>query len=82
MRLLHLALDWPFIAGATSYCLLLVFWIWLLTFIPLSRAYPFTIISMAVATLGSWFFFGETVTPRFLTGLAIIMLGVIILGTD
>ncbi|WP_447918139.1 hypothetical protein [Achromobacter aegrifaciens] len=81
-RLLSLALDWPFLLGAASYGLLLVFWVWLLTFIPLSRAYPFTLLSLLVASLGSWVFFGETLTPRFLAGLAVIGVGLIILGTE
>lgn len=81
-RLMSLALDWPFLLGASSYALLLVFWIWLLTFIPLSRAYPFTMMSLAVASLGSWFFFGETITPRFLAGLAVIGVGLIMLCTE
>ena len=37
-RLLGMALDWPFLLGAASYFLLLVYWVWLLTFLPLSRA--------------------------------------------
>lgn len=81
-RLLSLVQDWPFLLGTISYGLLLVFWVWLLTFIPLSRAYPFTIFSLLVASLGGWYFFGETLTPRFWVGLAIIALGLIVLGTD
>jgi drug/metabolite transporter (DMT)-like permease len=81
-RLLSLASDWPFLLGAASYGVLLIFWVWLLTFIPLSRAYPFTIISLAVASLGGWYFFGETLTPRFIAGLAVIGIGLIILGTE
>jgi drug/metabolite transporter (DMT)-like permease len=81
-RILRMVIDWPFILGAASYAILLVFWVWLLTFIPLSRAYPFTIISIAVATIGSWLFFGETLTPKFLIGLFIIAIGLIILGMD
>lgn len=80
-RLLFLLMDWPFMIGAISYCLLLVFWVWLLTFIPLSSAYPFTILSLVVASLGGYIFFGETLTPRFLIGLTIIGLGLIVLGT-
>lgn len=81
-RLLALALDWPFLLGAASYGLLLVFWVWLLTFIPLSRAYPFTLMSLIVASVGSWYFFGETLTPRFLAGLVVIGIGLILLGTE
>ncbi|WMD18199.1 hypothetical protein RAS12_16230 [Achromobacter seleniivolatilans] len=81
-RLLSLALDWPFLLGAASYGLLLIFWVWLLTFIPLSRAYPFTIMSLAVASLGGWYFFGETLSLRFIAGLAIIGIGLVLLGTE
>lgn len=81
-RFLSLALDWPFLLGAASYGLLLIFWVWLLTFIPLSRAYPFTLLSLLVASLGGWYFFGETLTPRFLAGLAVIGVGLIMLGTE
>lgn len=81
-RLLALALDWPFLLGAGSYAILLVYWVWLLTFLPLSRAYPFTLLSLGVAALGGSLFFGETLTPRFLTGLSVIAIGLLLLGTE
>jgi drug/metabolite transporter (DMT)-like permease len=74
--------DWPFLAGAASYALLLIFWMWLLTFLPLSRAYPFTLLSLIVATAGGAIFFHEPLTPRFLAGLLVIAVGLLLLGTE
>ncbi|TQJ94330.1 hypothetical protein [Achromobacter sp. SLBN-14] len=51
-RLSSLASDWTFLLGAASYGVVLVFWVCLLAFIPLSRGYPFTIISLAVIGVG------------------------------
>lgn len=82
ISLLELVLDWPFLVGAASYALLLIFWVWLLTFLPLSRAYPFTLLSLMVATAGGAIFFHEPITQRFLAGLSIIAVGLIVLGTE
>lgn len=81
-RLLSLALDWPFLLGAAAYGLLLVYWVWLLTFLPLSRAYPFTLLSLAVAAIGSALFFHEPLTPRFVAGLSVIAVGLLVLGME
>lgn len=81
-HLLALTLDWPFQLGAASYAILLVFWVWLLTFLPLSRAYPFTLLSLVVAAVGGALFFEEPLTPRFLMGLSVIGVGLLILGME
>lgn len=81
-RLFALIFDWPFIIGSVSYAFLLIYWVWLLTFLPLSRAYPFTCISLAVAALGGSFFFHETITLRFVAGLAAIAIGLLLLGSE
>jgi multidrug transporter EmrE-like cation transporter len=81
-RLLALAFDWPFLLGAASYFLLLVYWVWLLTFLPLSRAYPFTLLSLAVAAVGSAVLFQEPLTPRFIAGLSVIAVGLLVLGLE
>ncbi|WP_180128932.1 hypothetical protein [Rhodoferax sp. BLA1] len=80
-RLTSLLSDWPFLLGATLYGLLLVYWIWLLTFLPLSRAYPFTFLSLVVAAIGGFLFFQEPLTFRFVAGMAIIGVGLVVLST-
>ncbi len=82
VRLVTLFTDWTFLLAATFYGLLLIFWVWLLTFLPLSRAYPFTILSFIVATTGSAIFFNEQMSRTMVAGLALIGLGLIVLSTD
>ncbi len=81
-RVLDLALNWAFVAGGALYAALLVYWVWLLTFIPLSRAYPFTLLSLVVAAVGGHLFFGERLTGTFLAGLAVIGLGLVLVSLE
>jgi len=81
LRLYALFSDWTFLSGVALYGLLLVYWIWLLTFLPLSRAYPFTILSLVVAAIGGALFFQEPLTFRYGAGLSIIGIGLVVLGT-
>lgn len=79
-RLFSLATNWAFLTGATLYALMLVYWIWLLTFLPLSRAYPFTLVSIAVALVGSHYLFNEVITINNVAGIAIIGVGLVVLS--
>ena len=81
LRLYSLFSDWTFLLGIALYALLLVYWVWLLTFLPLSRAYPFTLVSVVVAAIGGALFFNEPLTFQFMTGLAIIGIGLAVLST-
>ena len=80
VRLVFLFGDWTFLMGIALYGLLLVYWVWLLTFLPLSRAYPFTILSFLVAAIGGAVFFHESVSISFIVGLAIIGIGLAVLS--
>lgn len=80
IRLSSLFSDWTFLLGIALYGLLLVYWVWLLTFLPLSRAYPFTLLSLVVAAIGSSLFFNESLTFPFIAGLAIIGVGLVVLS--
>ena len=81
LRLLSLFSDWAFLLGIVLYALLLIYWVWLLTFLPLSRAYPFTLLSFVVAAIGGALLFQEPLTLRFVIGLAIIGVGLAVLST-
>jgi drug/metabolite transporter (DMT)-like permease len=81
LRLSSLFSDWTFLLGIALYGLLLVYWVWLLTFLPLSRAYPFTLLSLIVAAIGGVVFFNEQLTFQFFVGLAIIGIGLAVLST-
>lgn len=81
-RLLAMVFDWPFMMGAGWYALMLVYWVWLLTFLPLSKAYPFTLVSLVVAAVGSSIFFQEQLSARFGLGLLVIACGLLLVATD
>lgn len=80
VRLISLFGDWAFLMGVALYGLLLVYWVWLLTFLPLSRAYPFTILSLVVAAVGGAVFFQESLSISFIAGLTIIGIGLAVLS--
>jgi multidrug transporter EmrE-like cation transporter len=82
LRLLTMVFDWPFVLGAAWYALMLVYWVWLLTFLPLSRAYPFTLVSLAVAAVGSSIFFQEQLSARFGLGLLVIAAGLLLVAAE
>lgn len=61
------------------YGAVMVFWVWLLTFIPLNVAYPFVMLTLAIVPILSYFVLSETVSLRYLIGLGLMMAGAIIL---
>ncbi len=79
--LLALCFDWVFLSALCLYALLTVYWVWLLTFIPLSKAYPLTLFSLLITTLGGYFIFLEPVSLRFILGLCVTCAGLILLST-
>lgn len=59
----------------TLYGLLTAFWVYILTLVPLARAYPFIAVTFVVTPLWGGWLFGETVGPLFYLGLATVLLG-------
>ncbi len=78
-RLLLLMQNGYFIAAVTLYFFLALFWVWLLTFTPLSRAYPFVALAFALTPLAAGFYFAEPLTGRLLAGLAAILVGLFLI---
>ncbi len=72
---LSLATNLWFIAAITLYMSLTVVWVWILTFIPLSRAYPFVILAFIFTPLGAAAFFGESLRGNYLWGMAFVLTG-------
>ena len=67
-----------FFVAFAFYCVLAVWWIWILTFTPLSRAYPFVALAFAITPmLGVWLF-EEPINLRLGLGIAAIILGLIL----
>lgn len=77
-RLFQLGLN-PYFLGAMSlYFGLSVLWVWILTFTPLSRAYPFVAIAFIVTPLMSQLIFMEALDLRFYFGLSFVILGLVL----
>jgi multidrug transporter EmrE-like cation transporter len=53
-------------------------WIWILSRVPLSQAYPWVAIGMAIIPLLGWYVFGEHVGPLFSLGVSLILAGAIV----
>jgi drug/metabolite transporter (DMT)-like permease len=77
-RALSLMLDGPFLAAIALYAALSVLWVWILTFTPLSRAYPFVAIAFALTPLVGALVFSEPLSPRLLVGIAVIAFGLVL----
>jgi multidrug transporter EmrE-like cation transporter len=70
----------PVIAGLACFGLSAVMWLFVLSRIPLSSAYPFIALGILVTVLGGKFIFGEAVTPQKALGVGLIMGGILLVG--
>ncbi len=59
------------------YAALSLLWVWLLTFTPLSRAYPFVALAFALTPLFGIVIFGEPFSTRLAIGIALILCGLL-----
>jgi drug/metabolite transporter (DMT)-like permease len=74
-RLIELAGNAWFLAALVLYGALALAWVWILTFTPLSRAYPFVALAFAITPLlGAWVF-AEPIGWRLVGGVVVIALG-------
>jgi drug/metabolite transporter (DMT)-like permease len=72
--------SWHFYASVATYGLLTIAWIWMLTRIPLSRAYPFVVLAFVFTPILAAALFGETLDTRYFVSLALIVAGLCILA--
>jgi len=77
-HLIQLTGNIYFFAAFALYCGLAVLWIWILTFTPLSRAYPFVAIAFAITPLLGVWMFGEPLSLRLGLGIATIAFGILL----
>jgi drug/metabolite transporter (DMT)-like permease len=74
-QLIELAGNAWFLAALVLYGALTLAWVWILTFTPLSRAYPFVALAFAITPLlGAWAF-AEPIGWRLVGGIVVIALG-------
>ena len=74
-RLLSLGVDVSFVAAIVLYATLTVYWVWILSFTPLSRAYPFVALAVVITPVVGALVFGEPLTVRLVAGLVVILVG-------
>jgi drug/metabolite transporter (DMT)-like permease len=79
-RLLGLAANPFFIAALLLYAALTVFWVWILTFAPLSRAYVFVALAFVLTPFAGVAFFGEPISARLIIGIALVVVGLAFAG--
>ena len=79
-RAFSLVFNAYFLAAVALYVGLTFLWVWLLTFIPLSRAYPFAALAFAITPLLGGMMFAEPITVRLLAGIAFILGGLLLIA--
>jgi drug/metabolite transporter (DMT)-like permease len=80
-RLLSIVLNSYFLVAVVLYGALTVLWVWVLTFTPLSRAYPFVALAFAITPLLGGLVFGEPVALRLMLGIALILGGLLLVAS-
>jgi multidrug transporter EmrE-like cation transporter len=75
--LVALARQPAFYAALILYGGSTVLWVWILTRVPLSLAYPVVALGMILVPMIGWFFFGERLSFTFWIGAALIVAGVL-----
>lgn len=79
-RLLSLAHNTYFLGAVLLYGGLSVLWVWILTFTPLSRGYPFVALAFAVTPLLGAVAFGEPIGMRLILGITLVLFGLFLVA--
>ncbi len=73
-----LATDTAFWAALALYGGSTLLWVWILSRVPLSQAYPWAALGAVIVPLAATLLFGETVRPIFWFGAALIAAGIVL----
>jgi len=76
---MSLLLNGYFWLAMIVYGALMLIWVWILTRVPLSRAYPFVVLAFVFTPLLAKFLFGESLNLWYFWGLGFILFGLGIL---
>jgi len=72
---LGLAYNAYFLAALVLYAAYALLWVWILSFTPLSRAYPFVALAFALTPLLGSVLFGDTISFRVIVGIFFVLCG-------
>src|SRR5437667_8629038 len=79
-RLLTLFCNIYFLSAFVLYAAFALLWVWILSFTPLSRAYPFVALAFALTPLLGGMFFAEPLSLRLLLGILFILAGLLLVA--
>ena len=79
-RLFAMLANGFFLAAVLLYGALAVLWVWILSFTPLSRAYIFVALAFAATPLLGAIVFLEPIFPRLVTGIGLIVCGLLLVA--
>ena len=79
-RLFAMLANGFFLAAVLLYAALAVLWVWILSFTPLSRAYIFVALAFAATPLLGAIVFLEPISPRLVTGIGLIVCGLLLVA--
>ena len=77
---LRIATSLPILAGLGCYAVSVVIWILALSRVPVSQAYPLLSIGYVVNALAAWWLFGEALGTGKVSGIALIVAGVVLVA--
>lgn len=80
-RLVAIIANGYFLTALVLYVGLTVLWVWILTFTPLSYAYPFAALAFAITPLLAAAVFGDPVSLRLMLGCAFVVVGIIVIAS-
>jgi drug/metabolite transporter (DMT)-like permease len=70
-----------FLSALAGYFALAVIWVWILSFTPLSRAYPFVALAFAFTPILSGMLLSEPLTTRLMVGIAVTLCGLLLVAS-
>ncbi len=77
---IKLATDWHIIVALSCYVVSVMVWILALSRVPVSIAFPMLSMAYVVNAIAAWYLLGEDFSPTKLAGMAVIILGVVIIS--
>lgn len=77
-----LATNWPLISALAWYGLTAMFWFYILTRVPLSRAYPFALAGTGLIPLVAWLVFKEPLGWRMGAGYLLMLAGLAVIQSQ
>lgn len=69
----------PLIGALAWYGLTAIFWFYILTRVPLSRAYPFALVGTGFVPVLAWLIFKEPLSWRLAAGYALMLMGLLVI---